>query len=503
MADALDDSQRYAVRLATDVQRAASGAAGGAANGAANGHSGTGAASWQQALAAGQPPPPVVAFKLNKELLARLQSNPNIDLTLDLDALTLDIGSDHIQLMHNSETSAVECYRLGHGGRDGTGPADTLSFVGDVRHKLFVKPSSMGGNERIKSLTNAERQAKAERSVVYYDDGATGPSKSGLSKNARPGSGPGIVGLGAGLGMGSAGSASSASKKNGIAINRRNKPPVAYTQDTGLRRKLIHFLAPAPQKLDAISKKFKLPEASIMAELNKIAKPQLADSTSFQLLSESYRELAPYEWTNYTPLDREKAIKNANIALDSLGVAKDAPERRRLAEPVSLLEQQQQLQQLSASASASSSASLSTAAPTASPTAVPTAAPSPAPDVSVRPPSGTSAPGSLAQRKQAATGTSDKQSPSAAASTEAAAVGVSSLSRSLSTSTASSSSSPPKALYATIDPSTDPSTSADINPNPNPNTDHCIFSSKKRTASQVAAKPALVQRPGQFTVTRP
>ncbi|KAL2911532.1 hypothetical protein HK105_208976, partial [Polyrhizophydium stewartii] len=109
----------------------------------------------------------------------------------------------------------------------------------------------------------------------------------------------------------------------------RSRPAAQYRDDRALQRKIAHFLALAPQRLDVIVKRFQMQEAMIVGVLNKIAQPQQSNPSLFQLASEAYKDITPHTWPGYSPADREKALKNAMIALDSLRIPRGSPEWRK------------------------------------------------------------------------------------------------------------------------------------------------------------------------------
>ncbi|KAH6592325.1 hypothetical protein BASA61_004648 [Batrachochytrium salamandrivorans] len=246
---------------------------------------------------------PVFTLKLTKVLLERLQSNPTIPLEIDMarpSQLVLHIGDDSLELTNRAEDNVIDCYR-----RAKVNSSEELLYVGRVHQRLFVTPRVDGPNNRIKNMTQSELKAKASKSVVLL-----GNSSEVATKN----------------------SPKMPLKKMPWSASRQ-RAPTAFKEDPQLEQKLIHFLASCPQNIESIVKKIRLPQPMISGVLQKIARPQLGDGAIYQLVNEAYLNLTPHEWSQYSPSEREGALKNAQIALDSLGIQKDSPEWKAVMEP--------------------------------------------------------------------------------------------------------------------------------------------------------------------------
>ncbi|KAJ8327363.1 hypothetical protein QVD99_008092 [Batrachochytrium dendrobatidis] len=244
---------------------------------------------------------PVMTFKLSRSLLERLQQgdSPSVEIDMTNPAhLTLYIDGESMDLQSHQENQIVDCYK-----RSRVGTSEELLYVGSVKKKLFPKPGGSGANERIKHVTQSEINAKVRNSVVVLD---TVPPKAIKS--------------------------SPKFSQNKTIRTNRPRNLASYKEDPGLERKLLHFLAPCPQSLEMMVKRFKVPQPMIVGVLQKIAKQQQAATHMYQLTNEAYRNLSPHDWTHYTPGEREKALRNAQIALDALGYQKDSAEWKAVME---------------------------------------------------------------------------------------------------------------------------------------------------------------------------
>eukprot|EP00842_Homolaphlyctis_polyrhiza_P004788 jgi/Hompol1/530/HPOL_002529-RA len=179
---------------------------------------------------------------------------PTVGTATSLNAApALFIDGQRLELVSKQEDSLTHCFQLPQ-MPDSPHSSDTFRFVGRITHRLQAQPGSMLTSSRIKGLAEADRQAKSDRSVVVL---ATPLSKSQLAGSSK---------------------AKGVSKKQvpvsrvstAVSVPSTNPKKFPFHDDPELRRKLIHFLAPSPQRIDVISKKLKIPEPILAQVLLKV-----------------------------------------------------------------------------------------------------------------------------------------------------------------------------------------------------------------------------------------
>ncbi|KAJ3272195.1 hypothetical protein HDV01_005849 [Terramyces sp. JEL0728] len=284
-------------------------------------------------------PPIAIPIRINKEILQLIESGkaPEMSITVGgLQSTSLQVGNDTFGITVLSEKDRNECYLLNEEEK-------TLSLVGTISSKYAVKPSIGNTKVKQKQMRIEQDKEKQEKRVVLLDDVPV--TKKGVSKPVQ--------------------------KKTSVRINRSNplpkipvetertevkkiipkdnipkplekKPtptvqspaitsnlnspanntpkasPVTKipsakqtTPDPALRKELLHYLAAKPRLISDCVEKMKSSESEILNVLNDIGKPQASDKRSFQLKTDCYKELRPWEYQGYTDKERSIAIRNA------------------------------------------------------------------------------------------------------------------------------------------------------------------------------------------------
>ncbi|KAJ3321027.1 hypothetical protein HDV06_004686 [Boothiomyces sp. JEL0866] len=281
-------------------------------------------------------PPIAIPIKINKDILELIESGKAPEMSIKVGGLqstSLQVGNDTFGITVLSEKDRNECYLLSEEDK-------TLSLVGTILNKYAVKPSIGNTKVKQKQMRLEQDKEKQEKRVVILDDVPV--TKKSVAKSAP--------------------------KKNSVRINRSNplpkitpevevkkiipkdnipkpiekkstptvqspaitssvnspasntpkpspltkiSPTKEITSDPELRKELIHYLAAKPRLISDCIEKTKCSEEVILNALNEIGKPQASDKRSFQLKTDCYKELRPWEYKGYTDKERTIAIRNA------------------------------------------------------------------------------------------------------------------------------------------------------------------------------------------------
>ncbi|KAJ3341254.1 hypothetical protein HDU91_000741, partial [Kappamyces sp. JEL0680] len=112
-------------------------------------------------------------------------------------------------------------------------------------------------------------------------------------------------------------------------------PKLAAAELAQLTRTLLHYLACQPREIDDCLAKTKQPLDAVLYVLKKIGSHQAARKNCFQLKTESFKDLDPWNF-DYSKEERDRAIRNAHVAFETLNVPKSERLRLRKPDPLNL-----------------------------------------------------------------------------------------------------------------------------------------------------------------------
>ncbi|EEB07306.1 RNA polymerase II transcription elongation factor SpELL [Schizosaccharomyces japonicus yFS275] len=236
------------------------------------------------------------------------------------------IGSKKFQCTSIPETAPHEVYRARR--------SNSLELVGRIQQKLMLR-RELDGNaaQRLKSRTarvENEKKEKRTRIVTLRD---TGMHRNGSDPFHSRRSGPSLV-VAPVSNNGSNSTSSShhqqypSAGSNPSATHRPgnhhdgDSPGVSRVE---LKRRVVHLLALRPVTDEVLKNRTKASLAEI-----RVLLPEVATKTPVQqweLRPEMYATLRIFDWTPYTPEDRNLVVRRAKAAFDSLSLPPDAPER--------------------------------------------------------------------------------------------------------------------------------------------------------------------------------